>query len=208
MNTRNMAYLCLILIVALAAYSLGRLINGFTQPALAASEAQISDELDEAPDAAILESFIPEIYRSAASVTDTSPTTDLYLIPSDTNTTNTVINIANYTSTPVNIAIKRAYNGVVSGTIQFSVPGNDLVRVSADSIVSDAPPSWINTVIYNLTDNNDMVIVTIPSSGVIVDGFIVWSGTLTTYNPDGQYPVMPLRFSTDPYSLYLPSVVK
>lgn len=207
MKTQKTAYLWLILLVAMAGYSLGRLPSRATQPALAAAEAQISDELDQAPDAGILESFIPEIYRSVDIAAATSQATDLYLIPSDTATTNTVINIGNYNSTPVNISMKSVYDGAVTGPIYFSIPANTVTRVSADSIVAGAPVSWNNTIFYNLTNIVDMVIVTIPSSGVIVDGFIVWSGTNTTYNPDGQYPVMPLRFSTDPYSLYLPSVV-
>lgn len=208
MNARKTVYLLLIIIVALAGYSVGRLPNGSTQSALAAAGGQISDGLDNTPDSADFESYIPEIYRSPASATVTSQTTDIYFIPSDTNATNTVINIGNYNSTPVNISMKSIYDGSVSGTtVSFAIPGNIVARVSADSIVSGAPLSWSNTIFYNLTDIVDMVVVTIPSSGVIVDGYIAWSGT-STYNPDALNPVLPLRFSTDPYSLYLPSVAK
>lgn len=47
--------------------------------------------------------------------------------------------------------------------------------------------------------------ITMPHTGVTVSGYYAWTAT-DTYNPRELNPHTEIRFSTDPYAIFLPSV--
>lgn len=207
MNERKVCYLVIGTLVILFGLLVGSIQSGLATPVAAATIAQSPDEEDESPEAVVGESYVPEKYRSAELVETTNQTTSLYFMPQDGNYSNTVINLANTTVSTVNVSIKAFFAGGAYSQQDFSIPMYDRVRLSADTIVPGAPPSWSDPVIFNFTDSIVFAILTIPSSGVFVDGYIAWS-TTSSYDPDAMNSVLPLRFSTDPYSVHLPTIIK
>lgn len=207
MSIHRLGYLFTGLLVLILGVAVGSLQPGFVFPVTAAGMAQLPDDEDEGPLAVVEESDVPEKYRRAELVENTTQTTSLYFIPNDGDYSNTVINLANTTLSTVNVSIKAFYAGGAYSQKDFSIPMVDLVRLSADTIVPGAPPSWSDTVIFNFSDSVVFAILTIPSSGVFVDGYIAWS-TTSSYDPDAMSSVLPLRFSTDPYSVHLPTIIK
>ena len=85
----------------------------------------------------------------------------------------------------------------------FDLPPGDSARVSADSLDAGRPASWCDTIIYNMFDTCEIGLLTMPDHGVYVAGYVAWTAT-DTYNPRELNPHAPIRFSTDPYSLFLP----
>ena len=137
---------------------------------------------------------------SAAS----SPSTTVYFTPQDENTSTTVLFLYSANPTTSTVGLQTFYiNGSLTISTTVAVPPMGLVRICADT-VSTPSASWANTILVNFTTFSAYAKMTVPS-GVKADGYVAWD-TLGFYDPLSATQVLPLRFSTDPASVFLPSL--
>lgn len=153
------------------------------------------------------EVVIPEMYRpaqaSAASATAGSVAT-VYFTPQDENTSTTVLFLYNTNPTTATVGLQSYYiNGSLTISTSVAVPPLGLTRICADS-VSTVSASWANVVLVNFTTFSAYAKMTLPA-GVKADGYVAWDLT-GTYDPLTNTQTLPLRFSTDPASVFLPSL--
>jgi hypothetical protein len=153
------------------------------------------------------EVVIPELYRpardNAASATVESVAT-VYFTPQDENTSTTVLFLYNTNAATATVGLQSFYiNGSLTISTSVAVPPLGLIRICADS-VSTVSASWQNVVLVNFTTFSAYAKMTLPT-GVKADGYVAWDIT-GTYDPLTNTQTLPLRFSTDPASVFLPSI--
>lgn len=134
--------------------------------------------------------------------------TQLFFIPTDNDATATVLYLYN-TDTVAHIVALRgfSYNGVLVYSLNINVGATSFLRLSSDSIVSAPPPSWATPapIITNFTDFTYMASLSLPK-GVKVEGYVLFNPGTGVVDPRKDQGAIPLRFSTDPASLFLPVV--
>jgi hypothetical protein len=160
-----------------------------------------SDELPPAnPSAGLL---APELLSTPAP-----GQTLLYFTPTDNDATATVMFLYN-TNTVTNTVVLRgySYNGVLAYSLNISVNPASILRLSSDSIAAAPPPSWATPapVITNFTDFVYIASLALPK-GVKVEGYTVFNAGTGTVDPRLDQGAIPLRFSTDPATIFLPSI--
>jgi hypothetical protein len=77
------------------------------------------------------------------------------------------------------------------------------VRICADT-VNTVSASWANYVLANFTTFSAYAKMTVPT-GVHADGYVAWD-IAGFYDPLSNTVTLPLRFSTDPATVFLPTV--
>lgn len=173
-----------------------------------ASAAQRSQNDDSNP-TGTPEVVIPAQYRPSAA--DTTPsqaeaTTTVYFTPQDENTNTTVLFLYNTTATTATVGLQTFYiNGSLTVSTSVAIPPLGLVRICADT-VSTVSASWTNYILVNFTTFSAYAKMTVPT-GVKADGYVAWDIT-GVYDPLTNTQTLPLRFSTDPDSVFLPSVAR
>ena len=150
---------------------------------------------------------IPEQYRPTARDLATAAgaaDTVVYFTPQDENTSTTVLFLYNTNPATETVGLQTFYiNGSLTVSTTVAVPPLGLVRICADS-VSTVSASWANTVLVNFTTFSAYAKMTVPS-GVKADGYVAWDST-GVYDPLVVSQTLPLRFSTDPATVFLPTV--
>ena len=154
------------------------------------------------------EVFIPEHYRpSAAGVASVAAATTaatVYFAPQDENTSTTVLFLYNTGTTTATVGLQTYEpDGLEYINTTVAVPPAGLVRICADE-VSTVSWTWQDVVLINFTTASAYAKMTLPA-GVKAEGYVVWNNA-TTYDPLQVAPTLPLRFSTDPSTVFLPSV--
>jgi hypothetical protein len=136
--------------------------------------------------------------------------TQVYFVPSDSDATATVLYLYN-TDTVAHIVALRgySYNGVLVYSLNINIAAISFLRLASDSIVSAPPPSWATPapIITNFTDFTYFASLSLPK-GVKVEGYILFNPGTGVVDPRSDQGAVPLRFSTDPASVFLPSVSK
>ena len=99
---------------------------------------------------------------------------------------------------------RKAWQPIKLSTATFNVPAHELVRICADSVTSTTE-GWNNFVFVNFTASSAYAEMDLPL-GVKAEGFVVWNGG-TSWDPTAEKETLPLRFSTDPATVFLPSVL-
>jgi len=94
-------------------------------------------------------------------------------------------------------------NGSLTISTSVAVPPLGLTRIYADS-VNTVSASWQNTVFVNFTTFSAYAKMTLPA-GVKAEGYVAWD-IAGFYDPLSSKQTLPLRFSTDPASVFLPSL--
>ena len=153
------------------------------------------------------EVVIPEMYRhtgaNATSATAGNVAT-VYFTPQDENTSTTVLFLYNTNADTATVGLQTFYiNGSLTISTSVDVPPLGLVRICADT-VNTVSASWANTVLVNFTTFSAYAKMTVPA-GVKADGYVAWD-TVGFYDPLSNTLTLPLRFSTDPASVFLPSI--
>ncbi len=152
---------------------------------------------------------IPEAYRpSAADMVQAQAGTasTVYFTPQDENTSTTVLFLYNTNPATATVGLQTFYiNGSLTISTSVAVPPLGLVRICADS-VNTVSASWANYVLVNFTTFSAYAKMTLPE-GVKADGYVAWDIT-GAYDPLTNTQTLPLRFSTDPASVFLPSVAR
>ena len=152
------------------------------------------------------EVVIPEIYRpgAASMALAGGPTSTVYFTPQDEDTSTTVLFLYSTSPTTSTVALQTfKMNGSLNISTTIAVPPQGLVRLCADS-VSTVSASWTNVVLVNFTTDSAYAKMTVPA-GIKAEGYVVWNGT-GDYDPLIAAPTLPLRFSSDPASVFLPLV--
>lgn len=150
---------------------------------------------------------IPAVYRPSASDLVNAATatgTTVYFTPQDENTSTSVLFLYNTNATTATVPIQTYYiNGSLTISTSVAVPPLGLVRICADS-VSTISASWANYVLINFTTFSAYAKMTVPS-GVKAEGYVAWNPT-GIYDPLTVSQTLPLRFSTDPAAVFLPTL--
>jgi hypothetical protein len=144
----------------------------------------------------------------SAPPTPISGETLVYFIPSDSDATATVLFLYNTDSVPHTVALRGfSYNGTLGYSLNINIGASSFVRLASDSIVAAPPPSWATPapIITNFTDFTFFCSLSLPK-GVKVEGYVLFNPGTSTVDPRQDQGAIPLRFSTDPATLFMPLV--
>jgi hypothetical protein len=147
---------------------------------------------------------------SAALPTPVPGETQVYFVPTDNDATATVLLLYNTDTVTHTVALRGfSYNGVLVYSLNINIRASSSLRLSSDSIVSAPPPSWATPapVITNFTDFTYLASLSLPR-GVKVEGYTVFNPGTGVVDPRTDQGAIPLRFSTDPATLFLPLAQK
>ena len=134
----------------------------------------------------------------------------LYFIPTDNDATATILYLYNTNSTAQIVALRGySYNGVLVYSLNINIGAASFLRLASDSIAAAPPPSWATPapIITNFTDFTYFASLQLPQ-GVKVEGYTIYNPGTGVVDPRADQGETPLRFSTDPASIFLPSVQK
>jgi hypothetical protein len=201
---------------------LGSIRNALAEPSITnrldavTSTARLSDEGvmaatpssttggDELPPANLIEG----IQSPNAFPTPIPGETLVYFVPSDSDATGTVIFLYNTDSVAHTVALRGySYSGVLGYSLNINIPATSLLRLASDSIAAAPPPSWATPapIITNFTDFTYLGSLSLPK-GVKAEGYIIFNPGTGTVDPRQDQGAIPMRFSTDPATLFLPAV--
>lgn len=190
----------------LAGFGLGTL---FLQSAVPASADELLNggSSEGSIESASADVFVPDAFLHHDAAAAALATQTLYYFPLDSNNHNTLLffhNTSTITAT-IDLDFQNDNGGACLSGVVFDIPPGDSARVSADSLEAGSPSSWSDTVIYNMFDTCEIGLITMPDRGVRVAGYVAWTPT-DIYNPREQNPHSSIRFSADPYSIFLPNL--
>jgi hypothetical protein len=171
-------------------------------PSPTASQAAVGD--DEKPPA----NFASGVQSPNILATPIPGQTLLYFIPTDNDATATILYLYNTDSVPHTVPLRGySYNGVLVYSLNISVPAYSFRRLASDSIASAPPPSWATPapIITNFTDFTYIASVDLPQ-GMKVEGYTIFNPGTGVVNPRTDQGATPLRFSTDPATLFFPMI--
>jgi hypothetical protein len=132
----------------------------------------------------------------------------VYFVPTDNDATATVIYLYNTDKVAHIVALRGfSYNGVLVYSLNINVGANSFLRLASDSIASAPPPSWATPapIITNFTDFTYFASLSLPK-GVKAEGYTVFNPGTGVVDPRKDQGAIPLRFSSDPASVFLPFV--
>ena len=133
----------------------------------------------------------------------------VYFVTADSDATATVVYLYNTDSVVHTVALRGYnYNGVLGYSINISVPASSFIRLSSD-LVANPPPSWATPapIITNFTDFTYFASLSLPH-GVRAEGYVLYNPGTGTVDPRLDQGAIPMRFSTDPATLFMPVLQK
>jgi hypothetical protein len=134
----------------------------------------------------------------------------VYFVTTDNDATATVLYLYNTDTVSHTVALRGySYNGVLVYSLSINILAGNFLRLSSDSIAAAPPPSWATPapIITNFTDFTYFASLSLPR-GVKVEGYVLFNPGTGTVDPRVDQGAIPLRFSTDPATVFLPSVEK
>jgi len=203
---KHLRTLSLVLVVLVLASALGSWVvaqGSDSQPDSPVGGASL-DSSDADPGAEP-EVVIPEKYQPKAGALAASrpiPTTPVYFTPQDLNNSCTVIFLYNTSNSAATVRIQSWQpSGSEYIDTNVAVPANGMVRICSDATST----LWADSILVNFRVYSAYARMLLPA-GIKAEAYVAWNGT-GDYNPDAQgIAVLPIRFSTDPASVYLPTV--
>jgi hypothetical protein len=155
----------------------------------------------------------PADFNTAVDSVNAFPTpipgeTLVYFVPTDSDATATVLYLYNTDSSTHVVALRGfSYNGILVFSLNITIEPNSFLRLSSDSIASAPPPSWATPapIITNFTDFTYLASLSLPK-GVKVEGYVLFNPGTGVVDPRKDQGAIPLRFSTDPTTLFLPTI--
>jgi hypothetical protein len=212
MKNRNTMIIVLML-VSILVLVLGTLVvaqdSGDSQPDSAAphSSSQVAASNSDSNPSGAPEVAIPAKYQSRAdrsAEATTAETTTIYFTPQDENTSTTVLFLYNTGAAARTVSLRTFnINGGLTISTSISLPARTMVRISGDEPVTISP-SWQDAVWVDFRTDSAYAEMTLPA-GVKAEGFVVWNNS-SIYDPLQAAPALPLRFSGDPLTVFLPSL--
>lgn len=143
-----------------------------------------------------------------ALATPVAGETLVYFVPTDNDATATVLYLYNTANVTRTVALRGYdYNGVLVYSLSITLEPYGFKRLLSDSVAASPPPSWATPapLITNFTDFTYLASLSLPA-GVKVEGYTLFNGGTGTIDPRVDQGSVPLRFSTDPATLFLPAV--
>ena len=134
----------------------------------------------------------------------------VYFVTADSDATATVVYLYNTDSVAHVVALRGYnYNGTLGYSLNINVDAGSFLRLSSDSIAAAPPPSWATPapIITNFTDFTYFASLSLPK-GVRAEGYILFNPGTGTVDPRADQGAIPIRFSSDPASLFLPAVLR
>ena len=134
----------------------------------------------------------------------------VYFVTTDSDATATVLYLYNTDTVSHTVPLRGfSYNGVLVYSLNINIAAGNFLRLSSDSIAASPPPSWATPapVITNFTDFIYFASLSLPR-GVKVEGYVIFNPGTGTVDPRADQGAIPLRFSTDPATVFLPSLQK
>ena len=166
---------------------------------------QAEEFTDEIPPAGLSEDLAPLDF---ALPTPIPGETTVYFVPTDNDATATVLYLYN-TDTVAHVVALRGFNydGAMVYAQNISIGASSFLRLISDSVAAAPPPSWATPapITTNFTDFTYFASLSLPK-GVKAEGYTLFNPGTGTVNPRADQGAVPLRFSTDPNSVFLPSV--
>jgi hypothetical protein len=97
------------------------------------------------------------------------------------------------------------YNGVLGYSLNINVAATSFVCLISDAVAAAPPPSWATPapIITNFTDFTYFASLSLPA-GVKVEGYTLFNPGTGVVDPRLDQGALPLRFSTDPATVFLP----
>ena len=182
-------------------------------PSLIASSADEGDHPVSLSESNFTDLTPPPGFSADALAPSVLPTpipgeTQVFFVPTDNDATATVLYLYN-TDTVAHIVALRgfSYNGVLVYSLNINVGATSFLRLASDSIASAPPPSWATPapIITNFTDFTYYAMLSLPK-GVKAEGYTLFNPGTGVVNPRADQGAIPLRFSTDPSTLFMPAV--
>jgi type II secretory pathway pseudopilin PulG len=154
----------------------------------------------------------PAALRSAPQLPSALPTpipgeTQVFFVPTDNDATATVLYLYNTDTVSHIVALRGfSYNGVLVYSLNINIGAGSFERLASDSIASAPPPSWATPapIITNFTDFTYLACLSLPK-GVKVEGYTLYNPGTGVVDPRSNQGDTPLRFSSDPATLFLPT---
>ena len=134
----------------------------------------------------------------------------VYFATTDSDGTATVVYLYNTDSVAHIVALRGYdYKGVLGYSLNINVPASSFLRLSSDSIAAAPPPSWSTPppIITNFTDFTYFASLSLPH-GVRAEGYVLFNPGTGIVDPRQDQGAIPIRFSTDPATLFMPAVQK
>jgi hypothetical protein len=177
-----------------------------TQPATPTPSSQMPGPGDETPPPGLnLNGPVP----NANLPTPIPGETLVYFTTSDSDATGTVLVLLNTDTVQHTVALRGyTYSGVLGYSLNVIVNAGSFVRLSSDSISAAPPPSWATPapLITNFTDFTYFASLSLPK-GVKVEGYTIFNPGTGTVDPRADQGAIPIRFSTDPATVFLPAAL-
>ena len=132
----------------------------------------------------------------------------VYFVPTDNDATATVLYLYNSDSVDHTVALRGFnYDGAMVYAQNISVPANSFRRLLSDSVAAAPPPSWATPapITTNFTDFVYFASLSLPK-GVKAEGYALFNPGTGTVDPRKDQGAIPLRFSTDPATVFMPTV--
>lgn len=136
--------------------------------------------------------------------------TTVYFVPTDNDATATVLYLYNTDTVSHVVALRGfSYNGVLVYSSSINIGAASFLRLTSDSIVAAPPPSWATPapIIVNFTDFTYFASLSLPK-GVKVEGYTLFNPGTGLVDPRADQGAVPLRFSTDPATVFLPAMTR
>jgi hypothetical protein len=181
-----------------------------TTPIPAAGEAQPADPIqslsgdDEHPST----NNPMSVQAASALPTPVPGETQVYFTTADSDATATVLFLYNTDAVDHVVALRGySYSGVLGYSLNINVGAGSFVRLTSDSVAAAPPPSWATPapIVTNFTDFTYFASLSLPK-GVKVEGYTLFNPGTGTVDPRLDQGAIPIRFSTDPAAIFLPSV--
>jgi hypothetical protein len=134
----------------------------------------------------------------------------VYFVSADSDASATVLYLYNTDTVSHTVALRGySYNGFLVYSLNINIAAGNFLRLSSDSIAAAPPPSWATPapIITNFTDFTYLASLSLPR-GVKVEGYVLYNPGTGTVDPRVDQGAIPLRFSTDPATVFLPSLQK
>jgi hypothetical protein len=190
-------------------------LSSTSTPTPPSSSSARDDELLSSPSGAGDDEVPPATLATRPETVNVLPTpvpgeSLVYFVPTDNDATATVLYLYN-TDTVAHIVALRgfSYNGVLVYSLNINVGATSFLRLASDSIASAPPPSWATPapIITNFTDFTYFASLSLPR-GVKVEGYTLFNPGTGVVDPRQDQGAIPLRFSSDPTTVFLPTTQK
>lgn len=163
-----------------------------------------------APDGADDQRRLPAAGPQAPQVLPTAAPgeTLVYFTWADSTSTATVLNLINTDSVAHSVTLRGySYSGVLLASTNFNLAAASFQRLVSDDVALSAPASWKTPIPYVTSFGDSVAYASLSlQKGVKVDGYTLFNAATGTVDPTISQGAIPLRFSADAYSIFVPDI--